>query len=102
MATIRIKQGDAVTLTETITGLTSLAGYTAKLYIVDSDGNEVITKTGSIDTLTITYQIVNEDTKGEDVKTYYFESKSFDTSDHVYTTSSGKFIIDEAIENDPS
>ncbi|HUX56272.1 MAG TPA: hypothetical protein VMV77_04815 [Bacteroidales bacterium] len=99
--TITIKQGDAVTLSETITGLDSLAGYTAKMYIKDSEGTEIDTLTGSITDLIITYEIVNEDSKAYTVGEYFFETKIFNVSDLVYTPSEGLFVIESTLENDP-
>jgi len=99
---IRLKQGDADTLIETITNLTSLSGYTAKMYIVDEDGEEVDTIDGTIDALTITYQVVNENSKVYTVGKHFFETKIWDTSDHVYTPSTGRFIVTASIEEDPS
>ena len=100
--TITIKQGDSDTLTETITGLSTLLGYTAKLYIETPAGVEIDTITGTISSLIITYQIVNEDSKAYTLGRNKYETKIFDTSDHVYTTSSGYFIVNEALENDPT
>lgn len=99
---ICIKQGDADTLTETITGLTSLAGYSAKLYIYDSAGTLIDTITGTVDGLTVVYQLVNEDTKSYPLGRHKFEAKIWDASDHVYTTSADKFIVSEPLVNDPS
>lgn len=99
---ITIHQGDADTLTETITGLASLTGYTAKLYIYTQGGTEVDTITGTISSLTVTYQIVNEDSKAYTVGKHRFETKLFDSSDHVYTPTYGTFLVLEPIENDPS
>ena len=98
---ICIYQGDADTLTETITGLSSLAGYSAKLYIYDSAGTEIDTITGTVSGLTVTYQLVNEDTKLYSIGKHNYESKIFDASDHVYTTNKGKFHVKTPIENDP-
>ena len=50
---IKIKQGDADTFTETITGLDSLSGYSAKMYIYNKDETELDTIAGSIDGLYI-------------------------------------------------
>jgi len=100
--TLTIKQGDSDTLTTTITNLTSLAGYTAKLYIYTLDGTEIDVITGTIDTLTVTYEIVNEDSKAYPTGTHEFEAKVYDSSDHVYTHDSGTFIVEPAIKNDPS
>ena len=99
---IRIIQGDADTLTETITGLVSLSGYTAKLYIYSSAGVLVDTITGTINGLVITYQLVNEDTKILTVGAYRYETKIYDSSDHVYTPSLGMFMILSALNKDPS
>jgi hypothetical protein len=99
---ISIKQGDATTLTETVTGLVTASGYTAKLYVYDADGTVILTVTGTVSTLTITYQIENEDTKGLTTGAYAYESKLFDTSDHVYSQSDGIFEIRSTNEEDPS
>ena len=99
---LSIKQGDSDTLEETVEGLTSLAGYTAKMYIVNRAGVEVDTLDGEIVGLVITYQIVNESSKLYPVGTCEFETKIFDDSDHVYTPSSGGFVVEQTIENDPS
>jgi len=99
---IKIYQGDADTLTEVITGLETASGYTAKLYLETLAGVEIDTITGSIDTLTVTYQLVNEDTKVYPVGRHNLESKLFDTDDHVYTTSSLEFVVLTPLNNDPS
>ena len=98
---ISIKKGDSTTLTETITGLTSLAGYTAKMYIVNKAGAELDTLDGVITALIITYEIFNEASKLYPVGIYNFETKIWDASDHVNTPSEGKFIVKKAIEEDP-
>ncbi len=99
---ITIKQGDAYTLVETITGLASLTGYTAKMYVVDKAKTAIATITGTIDGLEISYEILNEDSKAFPVGIHDFETKIFDSSDHVYTPSDGKFIVEASLENDPS
>ena len=99
---ISIKQGDADTLTETITGLDSLAGFTAKLYIVDSAGVAVDTITGIITDLEIAYEILNEASKLYPIGIHNFETKIWDSSDHVYTPTTGKFVVESVIEKDPS
>lgn len=99
---ISIKQGDADTLTETITGLDSLAGFTAKMYIVDKAGAEVDTITGTIAGLIITYEIVNEASKLYPIGIHSFETKIFNASDWVFTPTSGKFEVKPCIEEDPS
>lgn len=98
---LRIIQGDADTLTETITGLTSLSGYTAKMYIYDSDDTLKLTITGTISDLTVVYELVNENTKGLIAGTYWYETKVFDANDHVYTPNWGKIVISEALNKDP-
>ena len=99
---ISLKKGDATTLTDTVEGLTSLSGYTAKLYVYDADNTAILTVAGSISGLVITYQIVNEDTKSLTAGTYEFESKVWDSSDHVYSDTRGIFEIRDAHEEDPS
>jgi len=100
--TLTLKQGDSDTLVETIEGLDSLIGYNAKLYIKTKDGVEVDTLTGVIDGLEITYEILNEDSKSYPIGNHSFETKIWDSSDHVYTPSYGKFSVKTALENDPS
>lgn len=99
---LKIKQGDSDTFTETIEGLSTLDGYTAKLYIKTSAGVAVDTITGSIAALVITYEAVNDNSKGYPIGGHDYESKIFDENDHVYTTSKDKFIVEKAIENNPS
>lgn len=100
---IRIPKGDADTLTETVTGLSSLSGYTAKLYLYDNSGTLKLTETGTIATLTISYDITNEDTKSLAVGKYFIETKIFDAADHVYTLQRKKpLIIDYVYNSDPS
>jgi hypothetical protein len=99
---ITIYKGDADTLTETITGLSSLAGYSAKLYVYNLSRTLVDTFTGTPSGLTITYQILNEDTKNYTVGVYNFETKIWDSSDHVYTPTKGKFLVRNPLVSDPS
>jgi hypothetical protein len=99
---ITIKQGDSTTLTETVTGLSSLSGFTAKMYIYDPDGTETDIITGTINNFDITYAIVNEDSKLYSIKNHFFETKIFDTNDLVYTLSEGIFTVEKALESDPT
>ncbi|HUX57860.1 MAG TPA: hypothetical protein VMV77_12855 [Bacteroidales bacterium] len=99
--TITIYKGDADTFTETITNLDSLSGYTAKMYIYNGAGTELDAIDGSIDELEITYDLVNESSKAYAVGVYYYETKIWDSSDHVYTPSSGMFIVKATQEEDP-
>ena len=99
---IKIYQGDADTLTETITGLDTASGYTAKLYLKTLSGTAIDTITGSVDTLTVTYEIINENSKAYPIGRHNLESKIFDTEDHVYTTSKEEFVVLTALNNDPS
>lgn len=99
---IKIKKGDADTLTETVTGLTSLSGYSAKLYLYNKAGTLVDSWSGTISGLTITYEIMNEDTKVITSGEYKFETKIWDSSDHVYTPASGTFIVEPALVTDPA
>jgi filamentous hemagglutinin family protein len=104
MEVFTIKQGDADTLTETVSGVTSLSCYTAKLIITEADGTNVDTITGTVNAtgLTATYQLINESTKAYPLGLHHFETKVFDTSDHVYTPSAGFFIVEQAFNSDPS
>jgi len=99
---ITIYKGDADTLTETITGLSSLSGYSAKFYIYSLTGTLIDSFTGTINGLTITYDIKNEDTKSYTEGTYDFFTKIWDSSDHVYTPTSGTFVVKYSVVSDPS
>ena len=99
---LTIKQGDSATFTETITGIDSLSGFTAKMYIQTSAGIEVDTITGGITDLNITYEIVNNDSKLYPIENHYFETKIFDGNDIVATPSEGLFIVEKALVSDPS
>jgi hypothetical protein len=98
---IFLKRGDSDTLSETITGIDSLAGFSAKMFIVDSAGTEVDTLDGTIEGLVITYEIVNEDSKVYPIGIHNFETKIFDDNDNVFTPTRGKFVVEEVIEEDP-
>lgn len=104
MEVFTIKKGDADTLTETVSGVSSLTGYTAHFIITEADGTNVDTITGVVNAtgLTATYQLVNESTKNYPLGTHFFETKVFDTADHVYTPSAGFFIVEESANTDPS
>lgn len=99
---LTIKKGNADTFTETITGLSSLSGYTAKMFIKNAAGTAIATLTGSINSLTITYELVNETSKTITVGTYDFETLIWDTNDHVYSPSWGKFVVESTLNSDPS
>ena len=99
---IKIYQGDADTLTVTVTGLTTASGYTSKLYLKKFDGTAIDTITGSVDTLTVTYEIINENSKAYPIGRHNLESKIFDTEDHVYTLVKGEFVVMTALNNDPT
>jgi len=101
MASIIIKQGDSDTLTDTITGLSSLSGYSGKMYIYKGT-TPLATLTGVVSGLTVVYSITNEVSKLWAVGRYMYETKIFDASDHVYTCSTGRFVITATIEEDPS
>ena len=99
--TIRINQGDTTTIQETIEGLTSLSGYNATLLIHNKAGTEIDTVEGTIEALTITYEIINESSKDYPVGIHEFETKLNNEADSVFTPSKGKFIVDAVLENDP-
>jgi hypothetical protein len=99
---IKIYCGDADTLTETITGLDTLTGYTAKLYLKTLGGVAIDTITGTISGLTVIYEIVNENSKAYPIGRHNLETKLFDASDHVYTTSKREFVVMSVLTNDPT
>lgn len=99
---LEIRQGDSDTLTEVVTELSSLSGYTAKLYIYDPSGTLKSTITGTISDMTVTHEVLNDTTKVLSPGPYDYEAKKFDASDHVYTTSWGKLVITPAKNSDPS
>lgn len=101
MTLINIKQGDSTIISEVITGLASLAGYTAKLYIYTKFGVVVDTLTGTTLALTVTYNVLNEPSKAYPVGMHFFETKIFDAADHVYTPSEGVFNVERSFKNDP-
>ena len=102
MADLRINKGDSATISEVISGLDSLSGYSAKLYIYESDGTQYDTVTGSISDLTITYEFVNDTTKDYTVGRYSFETKLWSGSDQVFTPSKGIFHVRSVLVTDPS
>lgn len=104
MNIIRIYQGDSMTITQNITGLTDLTGYNAKLYIQTTAGVDVGNVSGIVDTdeFMVTYNILNENSKGWDVGSYLYETKIWDSSDHVYTLNNGRMIVLKSLENDPA
>jgi hypothetical protein len=99
---ISIKQGDASTFTEAITGISSTTGYSAKMYVYDADNTAILTISGTVGTLSVVYEIINENTKSLTAGTYNYETKLFDSSDHVYSQGRGIFEIRETHEEDPS
>lgn len=101
MATLSTRVGDSDTYTEVVTGLSSLTGYYAKMYIKKTDGTNIDTFVGTINTLTITYEQNNADSITWPVGVHKYETKVVDTSDHVYTLSSGVFEIKAALIKNP-
>ena len=99
---ISIKKGDASTFTEAITGISSTTGYSAKMYVYDADNTAILTVSGTVGTLSVVYEITNEDTKALAVGSYSYETKLFDSSDHVYSQGRGIFEIRETHEEDPT
>ena len=103
MTNINLVQGDSTTLTETVEGLTALSGYSGKLYIYTKAGTLVDTIVGTVSGLTVVYQILNEDSKQYPLGTHDFETKIWDSADHVYTTTHGGTInVERALNIDPS
>ena len=71
--TLELFQGDATTLTETISNLSSLSGYSAKFYIKRKSGTIIDTIVGTILGMVITYNILNDDYYDD----YSFNNASF-------------------------
>jgi hypothetical protein len=99
---LTLVKGDADTFTETIENLSSLSGYSAKLYIYTSGGVLVDTFDGTISGLTVTYDIKNEDTKGWVTGKHTLFTKLWDASDHVYTPTRTKIHVLASDVTDPS
>ncbi len=99
---LSIRKGDCDIFEETITNLSSLSGYTGKMYVYDDAGDAIATITGTISGLVVSYELTNEVSKALEAGTYSFETKLFDSSDHVYTPSAGIFEVRETNEEDPS
>jgi hypothetical protein len=102
MTAITLKLGDATTITETITGLTSLTGYTARMYVYSRTGTLIDTFNGTVSGLTVTYDILNEDSRLFTMGAHSFETKLWDSSDHVYTPSVGVVNVETALNSNPS
>jgi hypothetical protein len=101
MATLSIYQGDADIFTETVTGISSLTGYSAKMYIKTKAGANIDTFAGSINTLTITYTMVNADSIAYPIGVHKYETKIVDASDHVYTLNKGIFEVKAVLIKNP-
>lgn len=98
---LKIYRGDAETITEVVSNLASLTGYVAKLYIEEYDGTVLDVITGTIATLTITYELTNNETILYTVGVHKYETKVIDTSDHVYTLSYGTFTVEDPLNKNP-
>jgi len=99
---LTVRQGNSDTFTDVVSGLTSLSGYTAKMYVYNIAGTLLLTLTGSISTLTITYQLTKVASKALAVASHYYESIVFDSNNHVYTSTWGPLVITTAKNNNPS
>ena len=100
--TLTIKKGDSDTFTEVIVGLDSASGYNAMMYVYDAANTTIAAVSGVISNLTISYDLVNEVSKLLTVGEYYYETKIWDASDHVYTPDDGIFVIESTHKSDPS
>jgi len=99
---IIVKQGDSDVFEETISNMDTLEGYDAKMYITDAEDTEILTITGTVSGLVVTYVLTREACKAITVGKYDFETKVFDVNHHSHTPSKGKFIVEPVEENDPS
>lgn len=100
--TLRISQGDHFIFEEEITGTDSLEGYTARLYIATKQGTLIGSVNGTINGLIATFTGLRNVTRSYRTGTHKFETKYWDSSNHLTTLSSGPFIIDPVIENNPN
>ena len=101
MSTLTINQSRKLSFTATVTGLDSLSGYTAKCYFVESDGTEILTVTGSITLLVITFTVTADQMDDFETGVHNYEIIIFDGTNE-YTIAEGKLRVKPTVENDPT
>ncbi|MBU2685546.1 MAG: hypothetical protein KKF27_20085, partial [Gammaproteobacteria bacterium] len=90
--TLTINQSRRLSFTATVTGLDSLSGYTAKCYFVESDGTEILTVTGSITDLVITFTVTADQMDDFPVGVHDYEVILFDGTNE-YTIAEGHLRV---------
>ncbi len=101
MSALTINQSRKLSFTATVTGLGSLGGYTAKCYFVEVDGTEILTITGSISDLVITFTVTADQMDDFPVAVHNYEIIIFDGTNE-YTLAEGHLRVKATIENDPT
>ena len=101
MSSLSIHQSRKLSFTETVTGLDSLAGYTAKCYFVESDGTAIATVTGVISSLVITFTVTADTMDDYPTGVQNFEVILFDGTNE-YTIDTGHLRVKATLEGDPS
>ena len=101
MSSLSIHQSRKLVFTETVTGLDSLSGYTAKCYFVESDGTAILTVTGSVSSLVITFTVTADQMDDFTVGVHNFEVIIFDGTNE-YTIDEGHLRVKATVENDPT
>lgn len=92
---IEVFQGNSLTVTCTVSGLESLAGYTCKLYVKNASGDDKIEKTGSVEGLVITFPITADD-NNLSAGTYHYEVV-IDDDTNFYTVVNDLYVVRESI-----
>ena len=101
MSTLTINQSRKLSFTATVTGLDSLSGYTAKCYFVESDGTEILTITGSIAALVITFTVTADQMDDFPVAVHNYEIIIFDGTNE-YTIAESYLKVKSTLEKDPT
>lgn len=93
---ISVYQGNTLTVTCTVTGLSSLSGYTGYFTVKDRDGGEEFESTGSIDGLVITFTI----TKANNTRSAYDYLYEITINDgtNYFTLKQGVYRVMESIK----
>ena len=101
MSALSTHQSRKLSFTATITGLDSLSGYTAKCYFVEADDTEILTVTGSISTLTITFTVTADEMDDFPVGVHDYEIIIFDGTNE-YSVAEGHLRVKATIEKNPT
>jgi len=101
MSALTINQSRTLSFTATVTGLDSLSGYTAKCYFVKSDGTAILTVTGSIADLVITFTVTADQMDDFPTGVHNYEVIIFDGT-HEYSVAEGHLRVKPTIEKDPT